>query len=78
MEVYLTDSGHHMEEDDFMQYLRLLKNTDMKEKSLEQFINIIWDQEYFGDSIIDQQCFLRMKINFKNYHNASLSEIDEK
>ena len=66
MPLYITDCGHYMEEDDFMQYLIFMKNTDMKDISKEEFIILIWEKEYFGDNIIDQECFMAMKIKFKN------------
>jgi len=53
-----------MEEDDFMQYLKLLKNTTMKELSHDIFIKTIWEDGYFGDNIINQECFMAMQIRF--------------
>ncbi|MBO9203209.1 MULTISPECIES: hypothetical protein [Niastella] len=64
MKVYVTDDGHYMERDDLMQYLRLLKDTTMVDLSKEQFVKRIWDNNYFGDSIINQECFLKMKQEF--------------
>ncbi len=45
MKVYVTDSGHQMDEDDFMQYLRFMKSA-MKEQSVDQFIDIIWEKDF--------------------------------
>jgi hypothetical protein len=64
--VYVTDTGHYMEEDDFMHYLIQMKKTDKKEMSKDQFIELIWEQDYFGDNIIDRELFMLMKIRFKN------------
>jgi hypothetical protein len=66
MKVYVTDSGHYMEEDDFMQFLIDMTNTTMKALSKEEFIKTIWDDDYFGDNIIDKELFMAMKIRFKN------------
>ena len=64
MKVYVTDDGHYMEKDDFMQYLRLLKDSTMKELTKKQFIKAVWNDDYFGDSIINQECFITMKQEF--------------
>jgi hypothetical protein len=74
MEVYVTDCGQLMDEDDLWFYLIfLMENFIKKGISQEQFIDMIWEQDFFGDSIIDHECFMAMKIRFKNYCNAYIS-----